>query len=173
MLERIGHVMRMGDDRVVKAVVLGWVEQLERWEGAPRGRRKTVLYWKRLLREAGIDPTKIGQLSADRRIWKGRVRERMDHLRKWEWSMGHKWTGAAMERNVPKEDVTEFVFVCDVCGKVCKSKAGVTIHRKRMHEVSSLKKTFKCDACDKVFKQEANLKNHMKICMGGRWMMKK
>ena len=34
VLKRIGHVMRMDDERLVKAVVLGWVEQLEKWEGA-------------------------------------------------------------------------------------------------------------------------------------------
>ena len=28
VLERIGHVMRMGDERLTKAVVLGWYEEL-------------------------------------------------------------------------------------------------------------------------------------------------
>ena len=165
-LERIGHVMRMEDGRLVKAAVLGWVEQLER-VGAPpkRSRRKTVLYWKKLLREAGIDYTKIGQLTSDRKLWKSRVRERMDHLRKWEWSMGHSWEGVPMERNAPKE--VESIFQCDVCAKVCKNKAGLVIHRKRMHETSSLKKLFKCGTCEKEFSQEANLKNHAKVCMGG------
>ena len=167
MLERVGHVMRMEDGRVVKVAVLGWIEQLERWPGAPRGRRKTVLYWKKLLREAGIDRTRIGRLTADRKLWKGRVKERFEHLRQWEWSTGHKWTGEAMVRNVPKVDTIESVFECDVCAKVCKSKAGLTIHRKRMHEESSLKKKFKCDACEKEFLQEANLKNHVKVCTGG------
>ena len=164
ILERIGHIMRMEDGRTVKAVVLGWVEQLERVVGPPkRSRRKTVLYWKKLLREAGLDWTRIGQLTSDRRVWKGRVRERMDHLRKWEWSQGHKWEGAQMERNVPKEE--ESVFQCDVCAKVCKSKAGLVIHRKRMHDASSMKKLFKCDTCAKEFKQEANLRNHAKVCL--------
>ena len=43
VLERIGHVMRMGDDRLVKAVVLGWVEQLERYPKTRGSKRKTVL----------------------------------------------------------------------------------------------------------------------------------
>ena len=41
VLERIGHVMRMKNDRLTKAVVLGWWEGLEgrgRWRGR-RGRR--------------------------------------------------------------------------------------------------------------------------------------
>ena len=32
VLERIGHVMRMSDDRMTKAVVLGWIKELENWE---------------------------------------------------------------------------------------------------------------------------------------------
>ena len=129
-LERIGHiVMRMGDDRLVKAVVLGWVDKLEEWGRITGGRRKTILYWKKLLREAGIDWTRIGRLTADRKEWKRIVKERRAHLAKWEESKGHSWQGPAIERNVTKEDRREFVFVCEVCGKVCKSKAGLTIHR--------------------------------------------
>ena len=55
---------------------------------------------------------------------------------------------------------------CEVCGKVCKSKAGLTIHKKRMHEVSTKKKCFECFGCKEAFKQEANLRNHEKICRG-------
>ena len=168
VLERVGHVMRMEDERLVKAAVLGWVEQLEKVEAPPkRSRRKTILYWKKLLREAGIDWTKIGQLTADRKMWKGKVRERMDNLRKWEMSTGHKWEGEPVQRNVAREEVVEVVFDCDVCGKVCKSKAGLTIHWKRMHDVSSQKKLFKCEGCSKEFGQEANLKNHVKVCTRG------
>ena len=163
----MGHVMRMEDGRMVKAVVLGWVEQLERWGRATGGRRKTVLYWKKLLREAGIDYTRIGQLTQDRKKWKAVVKERMEVLRTWEWSKGHKWQGERPDkRNATKEDGMEFVFVCDYCGRVCRSKAGLTIHVKRMHEESGGKKKFPCEKCGEVFKQEANLRNHEKICKG-------
>ena len=141
-----------------------WVG-LSSWKGGKerQGEEERRFFIGNRLLKAGIDWTKIGQLSVDRKVWKGRVREHMDHLRQWEWSTGHKWTEAGIERNMPKE----VVFVCDVCEKLCKSKAGLTIHRKRMHEESSLKKVFKCDACEREFKQEANLKNHVKVCTGG------
>ena len=46
MLERIGHVMRMGNERLPKVAVFGWYENLE-GESKMKGRkRKTVLYWK-------------------------------------------------------------------------------------------------------------------------------
>ena len=67
VLERIGHVMRMENDRLTKAVVLGWWEGLE-GRGKMAGRkRKTVLYWRRVLREAGIDWTEVERLTSDRK----------------------------------------------------------------------------------------------------------
>ena len=77
VLERIGQVMRMEDERMTKAVVLGWMEDLEKWDKKPGRTRKTVLYWRKLLKEAGIDCIQIGRLTEDRKAWKGIVGERM------------------------------------------------------------------------------------------------
>ena len=88
------------------------------------------------------------------------VKERMDHLAKYEKSKGKNWSGEVVERNTKVEQET--VFVCDVCAKVCRSKAGLTNHKRRMHEVSALKKVFECGKCGKSFSQEANLRNHKK-----------
>ena len=43
-------------------------------------KRKTVLYWRRVLREAGIDWTEVERLTSDRKGWKEKVAERMEHL---------------------------------------------------------------------------------------------
>ena len=155
-LEKIGPVFRMDNGRMTKQVVLGWMSELKKWE------RKPGTNWRKLLREAEMDIFAIGELTADRRIWKIKVKERMMHLREYEKSKGHKWTGGEMARNAIREEVV--VFDCSVCGKICKSKAGLPIHKKRMHEVSSLKKT--CEKWDESFKQEANLRNHEKVCTG-------
>ena len=45
VLERKGHLLRMGNDRITEAVVLGWWEDLEGREKKVRKKRKTVLYW--------------------------------------------------------------------------------------------------------------------------------
>ena len=165
VLERIGHVMRMSDTRMTKAVTLGWLQELENWE-KPKGRkRKTVCYWRKLLREAGLDWTDLKSLTEDRKRWKKMVRERMKHLERWEWSQGHKWTGEEIKRNAEVVEM-EDVWVCMKCGKRCKSKSGLVTHRRRMHEESGEKKVFKCDKCEVAFKQEANLINHAKICGG-------
>ena len=87
-------------------------------------------------------------------------KERMRHLDKFERSRGNKWTGAEVPRNITREE--EVMFVCEECGKICKSKGGLTNHVRTMHKVSSLKKEFKCEKCGQIFKQEANLINHKK-----------
>ena len=55
VLERIGHVMRMGNERLTKAMVLGWWEGLEGRDKMKGRKRKTVLYWKRVMQDAGMD----------------------------------------------------------------------------------------------------------------------
>ena len=163
-LERIGHVFRMEDSRMTKVCVLGWMQALEAFP-KPAGRsRKTVSYWKKLLREAGLDPTDMTRLTGDRKKWKGLVMDRMRHLDKWEMSQSHEWQGAAVMRNEPP--VPDVVFACRTCGRVCKSKGGLVNHRRRMHEESTAKKLFKCDDCEREFKRESDRRNHAKVCGG-------
>ena len=165
-LERIGHVMRMEDSRTVKAVVLGWLAELEDHQKMPGRKRKTVLYWKKLLKEAGIDWTRINQLTSDRKEWKGIVKQRMKNLEKWERGNGHRSTDPPGERNVQRE--AEITWICEYegCERVCKSKAGLVNHTRKMHQKPKDKVTFKCDSCNLVFDQKGNLVNHKKGCGG-------
>ena len=131
VLERIGHVLRMEDSRQVKAICLGWLEDLESHDKVRGKKRKTILYWKQLLKEAGIDWTRIDGLTKDRKEWKGMVRERMKYLEEWERRGGHRVPEDRGPRNIVVEDSN---LICEVCDKICKNKAGLTIHRKRMNE---------------------------------------
>ena len=121
VLERIGHVMRMGNDRLTKAVVLGWWEGLEGREKMEGRKRKTVLYWRRVLREAGIDWTEVERLTSDRKGWKEKMAERMEHLDRWERQKGHgyRWEQGE-ERLVRNVGRGEGQLVCryEGCGKV-------------------------------------------------------
>ena len=165
-LERIGHVMRMSDDRKVKAITLGWMEDLERETKAKGKKRKTILYWKKLLREGGIDFTNINKLTLKRKEWKKTVMKRMKYLEKWEVRGAKRNSEERGERNLIQEDPDNFTCSWEDCGKVCMSKAGLVNHRKTIHEVSSQKVTFKCNKCHQVFQRETNLLNHIKTCNG-------
>ena len=59
-----------------------------------------------------------------------------------------------MERN-PRtekpEEMSGFKFDYECCEKFCKSKAELTIHRRRLHERSEIKITFKCQLCTQEF----------------------
>ena len=55
--------MRLKDDRTVKGVVLGRMEDLETREKAPD---QKSLYWKNILKEAHIDWINIGELTKDK-----------------------------------------------------------------------------------------------------------
>ena len=77
---------------------------------------------------------------------------------------GHQWSGNRVdERNVERVAVE---LCCEVCGKVCHSKGGLTRHRRMMQEESSLKRRFGCERCGRELASEANLKNHLKVCRG-------
>ena len=54
------------------------------------------------------------------------------------------------------------------CGKVCKSKAGLTVHQKRMHRAADERMRFPCDRCERVLETEGARVNHMRRCMGER-----
>jgi hypothetical protein len=163
-LERIGHIMRMEDTRMVKAVTLGWMEELESLPKMPGKKRKTLLYWKKLLKEGGIDKTRIGKLTSNRKEWKLLVKERIKHLEKWEERGGKRNQEERGERNQIRE--IEESLECEECGEIMRSKAGLINHIKKTHEISSQKVTFKCNMCNKVYKYQGNLVNHSRICEG-------
>ena len=68
-----------------------------------------------------------------------------------------------MERN---EKVVDEELVCNVCGRECKPKAGLVIHRRRMHELSGKRKEFKCEECEEIFKQDPESQEGVWKCAG-------
>ena len=170
VLERIGHVMRMGNDRVTKAMVLGWWEGLEGSAKMKGRKKKTVLYWKRVMRDAGMDWTQVEQMTSNREGWKKSVKERMDHLYKWESQKGHLYVWSMDEDRLDRnERRRQEGFTCryEECGKVCRSRAGLVMHEKRMHRVHEERVRFECGRCDRMFNAEGNRVNHERTCTGG------
>ena len=135
-LERIGHVMRMPNSRLTKVAALGWLKELEAWDKCPGRKRKTVLYWKWTLKQAGVDWCDIERLTADREDWRKRIRERCDHIKMWEKQRAHAMDDIPeqerVQRSQPCEDEDPWRCKWPGGNKVCKSKGGLSIHRKRI-----------------------------------------
>ena len=81
-------------------------------------KRKTVLYWRRVLKEAGIDWTEVERLTSDRKGWKEKVAERMEHLDRWERQKGHGYSWEQGEERLVRNVVRgEGELVCRYEGR--------------------------------------------------------
>jgi hypothetical protein len=170
VLERVGHVMRMENTSVTKAAVLGWYEKLEGVRKAPGRKKKTVLYWKRMLSEAGIDWTNVERLTADRDGWKGIVKARMDHLDVFERQKAHGYEWGVNEVEcVRNERRVDESLRCryEECGRVCKSRAGLVRHESMMHRRVNERVRFVCEVCGLEAATAGALSSHSKSCVGG------
>ena len=98
-LQRIGHVMRLNDDRPVKRAVQGWIPALETTNRSKKKCRNTPQYWRRLVTEAGIDPNDLDRLTENRLEWRKIIRKRMSYLEKWEKSKGNREQTLETTRN--------------------------------------------------------------------------
>ena len=170
VLERIGHVVRMGNDRLVKAMVLGWYEGLEGKDKMKGRKRKTILYWKRMLRECGVDWTDVERVCGDRDGWRGIVRERMIHLDRWERQLGHRYVWGRGESLLERNQGRVIDLECryEGCGKVCKSKGGLVQHQKRVHRAPLERVRFECGKCGMMCETEVACEMHERTCRGGR-----
>ena len=65
-LTRMGHILRLPDESLVKQALLGWLTKLE---GKVKSKKKTLMitpYWRRLIKEAGMEVNMIEELTSNR-----------------------------------------------------------------------------------------------------------
>jgi len=165
VLERIGHVMRMGDERMTKAIVLGWYEGLEGRAKRAGRKWKTVLYWRRVLVEARVEPMEMEKRTRDRTESRKIVKERIEDVDLWVAKKGHKYEWRQGEVRVERSQRQDRGLICEFegYGKRCKSKGGLTIHQKIMHREGD-KVMFGCARCGKELKTEGA--SHERSCTG-------
>ncbi|KAI8490483.1 hypothetical protein Bbelb_317510 [Branchiostoma belcheri] len=79
------------------------------------------------------DWTDVERLSSDRNGWRKIVRERMDHLDKWEKQRGNKYEWSMEERALERNVRGEMDLVCryEGCGKRCFTKEECTVPARR------------------------------------------
>ena len=69
-------------------------------------KRKTIIYWKKLLKEAIIDWTEAGRVAQDRSAWKEAVMKRVKHMEKYEKQQGHHYTWGPSEMRIERSEKT-------------------------------------------------------------------
>ena len=68
----------MPNDRLTKKVTLGWYHPAVTVPGKKGKKQNTIAYWRKLLKDAGKDPTDVDLLASDRRKWKDFIRQHME-----------------------------------------------------------------------------------------------
>ena len=119
-LERIGHVLRMPNERMTKKVVLGsWLEEKTENGKLTGG---LIAYWKRLIGETGEDWTNIENLKKNRKTWKTLINNRKANLTRWETDMCDHTRGHTKPTRIQAR-VVEDGFSCrwTGCDKICRS----------------------------------------------------
>ena len=162
-LERLGHVLRMPDERLAKKVILG------RWNETPTrktGNRDNIIsYWKKLLREMGEEWTNAENLTRDRKKWKKRLKERLKYIEEWEERMAEtSGNEEKPERSQATRSDDSFECRWEGCHKRCQTKGGLVQHERRVHQLKE--RNFVCSKCERTFKEQHNLTNHSKSCLG-------
>ena len=157
----IGHVLRLPDDRLVKRMLLGWNVELESLTKTRRRQQTTLSYWCKLLTDAAFSHKNLQEIVIDQERWNSKVNFQRKWLNMYECQQGHQ---NSEDQRLPDRETlhvpvthstTEFTCEAEGCGKTCKSKAGLAIHKKRMHKMLQTPIEITCAHCRRIFNQEA------------------
>ena len=120
-LMRMGHILRMSDDRLVKQAVLGWNQDLEDLRKSRKKKQKTMGYWRRLLKEAGVEVESVEKLVMNRKEWKAMIQNSMNFLQNFDEQKGKKYEKKPGEVDIierSQEKVEgEIICIYDGCGR--------------------------------------------------------
>eukprot|EP00058_Branchiostoma_floridae_P013920 XP_002599408.1 hypothetical protein BRAFLDRAFT_102686 [Branchiostoma floridae] len=119
-----GHLARMEDTRMPKAVFYGELCLGKRARGAPRKRYKDQL--KQQLRVAGIPEADWENRAASRANWRTLTRRGADALETKRHD--HAEERRRRRKEAADQTVSSAQFTCQQCSRVCRSKIGLFSH---------------------------------------------
>ena len=119
-----GYMSRMPNDKIPKQLLLGQLEQGHRHQGGPKLRYKDFI--KANMKSCGIDFLHFEKLSSDRTNWRSLCHSSLQQFEE------NRIRHLQAQRHKRKEQIvpTKKSFVCQSCGKECRSKAGVKSHQR-------------------------------------------
>ena len=115
-----GHVSRMPDDQIPKAVLFGELMSGNRKTGAPKLRYKDGLKWH--LKSTGTDVHTWEDEAQDRSHWHGIISKSLTAIEKrhlWRYNIAH---------DKRHSQLVTSGFICSRCLQACCSKASLTSH---------------------------------------------
>ena len=153
-----GHVIRMDNSRLPKVLLYGQLANAKRPPGRPLLRFKDKL-------KANIASMKIPnlweKLALKRTEWRSLCYK---HVSAFEEERLKKMERARNDRKtLPSTNTANHAFVCDICNKICKSKAGLSAH-KRSHPAPNVSAGGHiCEVCNRVCKNKRGLQLHKRV----------
>ena len=127
-LRWMGHVVRMGDDRLPKQILYSHIESSKRLPGGQKKRYKDNL--KTTLKKCHIDVERWEDLCNERVSWHVAISEDTAKFEKERISHLVQKRLDRKERDAVNVIATEGSYCCSVCGKVCRSRIGLFEHNK-------------------------------------------
>ena len=134
-LRWVGHVQRMRVDRMPKQLFYSELPSGDRNRGGQRKRYKDTL--KQTLKMTGIDTETWQELAKNRTGWRQAVKK---GVRSFEAERLKARADKRQKRKAKEAQVIEFQqipvstdFVCQTCGRACKSRIGLYSHSSRTH----------------------------------------
>ena len=122
-----GHVTRMEDVRVLRAVFFSELQEGRRDRGAPRKCYKDQL--KRQLAQAGISHPSWQQEASDRNSWRSSMRKTSCEFEAERHRAAKEKRRRQKERAVSLPSSSQ-TFVCPKCGRGCASRIGLYSHQR-------------------------------------------
>ena len=120
-----GHLIRMKDNRIPKQMLYGELVNGKRPQQKPRLRFKDCV--KASLKDCVINDTYWESSACHRSRWRRQIRDGVDSFERVRIS--HEELKRAARKRATGM-VSSKVFVCNVCGRVCMSKAGLISHQR-------------------------------------------
>ena len=151
----VGHVIRMDDTRIPKQLLYGQISDAPRRVGRPLLRYKDKL--KENLKHLEFDTKNWEQLPLSRTNWRSECYTRLKRFElKRTQDHDNKYAAAKIKHNLPVDNT----HICPMCGKSCRSKAGLASHSRR--HVTLPPNELTCITCKLICKSKAGLKSHMR-----------
>ena len=167
VLRRIGHVLRMDNNRPTKQITLGWYTPSVTPTPRRKARHGTIEYWRKLLREAGLDADSVEHLVCNKRKWRKIIHERRVHIKEWKENQAdhHGNQHSQMKRSQASMEKQRSV-VCQWtgCCKVLKSITGQKNHEK-IHRRNRQQETI-CEWCTTTLREGTSLTSNQKHSTG-------